>query len=448
MTPGAVAKASPSLWGAGIAMLALCWYAGTQIQQHEFPAIATGFGALFLVYGLALFLVRKEEEVVFFVAWGLLCRFVLLFYLPQLSDDYYRFIWDGRLAVQGIHPFEVLPSEYARQGFPAPGLDQSLYEKLNSPHYYTIYPPAAQAVFAAAALLFPHSVPGSVWVMKSLLFLMEAGSLWLLWRLAASFGLPRRSVLVYAINPLVVVEITGNLHFEGAMIFFFLLALWWGVRSKYAHSAAATAISVASKMVSLLILPFLLRPLGWRRAMYYYTIFAAATLLLFAPLFRGFFLGNFAESLDLYFRRFEFNASIYYVARHIGYICSGHNRIAYIGPAMAAAASAFILLQAFLSRDKSWAGVPKAMLFAVCIYLFFSTTVHPWYICFPVAMCALTRYRFAVVWSATAAWSYHKYSLPAGEENLWLIGLEYAAVFGFLIWELCRGSSSKYAHSA
>jgi alpha-1,6-mannosyltransferase len=366
----------------------------------------------------------------------LLCRAVLLFSLPQLSDDFYRFIWDGRLAVQGIHPFEALPSEYAAEGFTVPGLDAALYEKLNSPNYYTVYPPVLQAIFAVACWLFPQSITGSVFVMKLSLFLFEAGSILLLFRLLRRFGLPSRNVLLYALNPLVIIEITGNLHFEGAMIFFFFLALWWGARSRLRLSAGTMALSVAAKMLSVLALPFLLRQLGFRKALGYYLVFGLVSAALFLPLFSEVFISHFGKSLNLYFQKFEFNASLYYVGRWIGYLKTGHNRIDIIGPIFAGAATLLILLQALLYRGKTWADLPQALLFALCTYLFFTTSVHPWYLCMPVALSVFSRYRFAVLWSAVAVWSYHKYQMPGQPEQLWITAAAYVLVYGFLLWEL------------
>lgn len=397
-----------------------------------------GFGVLFAVYAIIVTKARSEYDVWMFMAVGLLCRALLLFSLPQLSDDYFRFIWDGRLAIQGIHPFDALPSYYAKQGFPVAGLDAGLFEKLNSPDYYTVYPPVAQAIFAFACRIFPDSISGSVFVMKFLLLLMEFGSIFLLWRLLRRFNLPAKNVLLYALNPLVIVEIVGNLHFEGAMVFFFLLAMYWGSKSKLAFSAGAMALSVASKMVSLLALPFLLRQLGIRKALLYYLIFGVVTVLLFAPLLNGAFLHNFGDSLNLYFRQFEFNASLYYIARWVGYQQTGFNKISLIGPILASVAALIILLSALLSRHKSWDKLPQALLFAICTYLFFSTTVHPWYLCMPVALSVLSRYRFAVVWSAVAILSYHKYAQPGLPENLWITATAYTLVYGFLLWEWLR----------
>lgn len=78
------------------------------------------------------------------------------------------------------------------------------------------------------------------------------------------------------------------------------------------------------------------------------------------------------------------------------------------------------------------------MLFAATAFLFFTTTVHPWYVTLPLALCLFTNYRFPVLWSGLAILSYAAYSQTPFRENLWLTAFEYSAVFGFLIWEIMR----------
>ncbi|MEQ9229236.1 MAG: hypothetical protein RIF46_01035, partial [Cyclobacteriaceae bacterium] len=81
----------------------------------------------------------------------------MLFATPSLSDDFYRFIWDGRLLAHGIHPFAELPGFYLDPSLNIPGIDQSLFDNLNSKEYFTIYPPFAQLIFLISVLIFPKS---------------------------------------------------------------------------------------------------------------------------------------------------------------------------------------------------------------------------------------------------------------------------------------------------
>ena len=84
-----------------------------------------------------------------------------------------------------------------------------------------------------------------------------------------------------------------------------------------------------------MFLPLLFRRLGWKKALGYYAVTSILLLLFFLPFLSGAFAENFFSSINLWFQKFEFNASFYYLIRWIGYEIEGYNIIAYAGPAMA-----------------------------------------------------------------------------------------------------------------
>ena len=270
--------------------------------------------------------------------------------------------------------------------------------------------------------------------MKALVIGLEIGSVFLIRRLLKSYGLPAGNVLLYALNPLIVIEISGNLHFEGPMIFFLLLALWWLQRRQTAWSAVAMAFSIASKLLPLLFLPLLIRYLGWKKSLRYFLITGAVLLLLFLPLLNGSFIANFGDSLDLYFRKFEFNASIYYLLRWLGFQLYGYNLIAGFGPALGLVVFGSILWLAFRypTSDRE---LPGRMLAAITIYLLGATTVHPWYVSLPVVLCLFTHFRYPILWSALIGATYINYSYAQYSENLWIVGLEYTLTGLLFLWE-------------
>lgn len=424
------------------------------------------------------------------IGLGIILRVALVFAFPLLSDDVYRFIWDGHLIAAGENPFAHLPAYYLEAGHQVPGLTQELFDLLNSPDYYTIYPPVAQGVFTAAAWLSPGSWYGAAVVMKLFLLACELGSVWLLWQLLgarpqdAKEGLksretPATNLLYYWLNPLIIVEITGNLHFEGAMVFFLLLAYYLLQRSKWAAAAAAMAASVASKLLPLMLLPLLIRRL-WQRSspqkkttlstgekmafwesdphfsgvsfsawiksgkrFYIFSVaFGITCLFFFLPfLLSPDFIAGFQSSLELYQQKFEFNASLYYLARAYGYYQVGWNQIATIGPSLAKAAAGGILLMALLDRRSGWPSLPDGWLWAFVLYLLCATTVHPWYLSVPIVLCCFTRWRFPLVWSFLIMLTYTNYITEPYRENLWLVGFEYLVVVGFAGWELWRWRS-------
>jgi len=148
------------------------------------------------------------------------------------------------------------------------------------------------------------------------------------------------------------------------------------------------------------------------------------------------FVQNFTKTISLWFQNFEFNASIYFIIRWIGYQIVGWNVIETAGKILPLVTISILLALTFFRKNKSTPQLITAMVLGICAYYFLSTTVHPWYLAVPLALCVFTKYRFPVIWSFTIIFSYTAYMHPDFKENLWMVALEYLIVFGFLIWEI------------
>ena len=416
-----------------------------------------GFGQLVGLVGLVLAAYAWLLGTRLPLGWGLgaalAFRLLWLPAQPALSDDVYRFRWDGLLVAHGVSPFQYRPDELiadgARTALPdaatrtrvLPELQQ-LYRQLNSPHYYSVYPPVCQAIFGAAARLFPTSEQGFVTSLRVAVLLAEGGTAWLLLALLPALGWPAERALRYLLHPLVVVELTGNLHFEALSICFVLLAIWLLHRQQWVRSAGALGLGVAAKLLPLLALPLLVRRLGWRRFASYVALMGGTLLILFAPFISVALVVNISRSLNLYFRSFEFNASFYYLLRAVGYHLTTYNEIARIGPALALTAALLGLGLAWRERRPALATLPGALLLLLTGYYALATTVHPWYITPLVALAPFTRFRYPLVWGGAAVLSYAAYRTSAYTENLWLVGLEYGLVYAVLAWELFKPNFS------
>ena len=405
------------------------------VARYQTGFLLAGYGLLFGLYVLLVWGSREVSLWPMLILAGL-ARLLLLPSIPSLSDDFYRFLWDGHLLVEGLHPFSHPPEWYRQAGAPQiAGLTVELYQGLNSKSYFTIYPPLAQALFALAAWVGGTNIYVGVLVLRLPLLLAEAGSIWLLLQLLNQYQLPKRRVLLYALNPLVVLELLGNLHMEALAIFFLLLLLWALERKKVAWLSLAFAGAVASKLWPLLIGPFLLMKLGWKKGLQWMAGAGALLLLLFVPLFSKPFLDGMLNSLSLYYQRFEFNASLYYLLRAAGQWILGFNPIVQLGPFLAVLAAGMILYFSKRAVRHRW-DVPKTLLLLYGLFLLCATTVHPWYVLPLVALMPLTSLRFPLVWSALVFLTYAGYTSYGYQEPLWLVALEYGVVIAFLLWEL------------
>ena len=427
-------KLTPATAGSLLLTLGVV-YLGYGVDRTVFWSLFLAFTLAFAGYAL---LVGRPAGRRFraLLLLGLALRLLLLFAFPRLSDDVYRFLWDGQLILSGENPFAHPPDYYLGE---AAAPDPELYDRLNSPAYHSVYPPVAQAVFAVASWMAGGSWAWGAALMKGFLLLAEIATLWLLLRLLARFRLPPGRALLYWLNPLVIVEVSGNLHFEGAMVCFLLLSLYFLTRSRYARAGAAMALSVASKLLPLMLLPFLLKRL-WRGPFWrFFLTLGGVLLLVFLPLLPGSgLLDGVGGSLDLYFRKFEFNASLYYLLRAYGYHELGWNQIARFGPWLARLAGLLILFLALADERTGWRSLPARWLAAFVVYLLCATTVHPWYLTVPIALCSFTPWRYPLVWSYLIVLTYASYATVPYREELWLVGLEYSGVFLYFAYERFR----------
>lgn len=427
--------------------LAFTYYLVFALARSQTLELMVCYGVLFVLY---MWVYKREANITFWLIAAIVIRLSLLTTWPSLSDDLYRFVWDGRLWAAGIHPFIALPSDLLSQNIP--GLDPVLFEKLNSKDHFTCYPPLAEFVFWLSVKISPDSVKGSAIVMRTLILLAEIGNIWLMVRLLERFRQAARNVLLYALNPLVILELTGNLHQEAFVIFFLLLCIWLLTSGKVVSAAISFSLAVAAKLIPLIFLPVMLAVLGWRKALIFFAVTGLSLLVFFIPMYDEQVLYGFSQSLNLYFQKFEFNASVYYLVREYGFWKVGYNTIQVIGWKLAVVSGLMILTYSVFwgirRRSQGEAVIDSilpfkldreifsAFIFILLIYLLFTTTVHPWYITPLIAFSVITRFRFVFFWSALIFLTYAGYSPDGFTENLSIVFFEYAAMALYLGMEL------------
>ena len=344
------------------------------------------------------------------------------------------------MSLKGLNPY-LSPPQYLfyRQEPPFAGA-QELVNGMGSlsAGNFSNYPPLNQILFAIASFLGGKSILGAVVVMRIMIICGDLGIFYFGRKLLRKLNLPENRIFWYLLNPFIIIELTGNLHFEGVMIFFLLGALYFLQCQKWHLSATFLACSVWIKLLPLIFLPILFRWLGIKKALAYCAVVGIISLMVFLPFFSGEFLQNYLNTVALWFQKFEFNASIFYIIRWIGYRVEGYNILVFAGPVLAAVIFSSVVVMASLRRNMEMKGLLLSMFFSLSIYFFLASTIHPWYLATPLLLSIFTRYKFVQIWSLMVVVSYSAYSLPAYEENLWLIVLEYVVVFTVLGYEVLK----------
>jgi len=455
------------------------WVFAYNLIRTDYIKLITLYSALFFLFYKLMQHFKNNIRFLTYLTFGFRALFILA--IPNLSQDFYRFIWDGRMILEGINPYLFTVESFISQGeFPvteALELRAGMGD-LNASHF-TNYPPINQLCFTVAALFSGKSILGSVVVMRLLIIAADFGTLHFGKKLLEKLKLPVHNIFWYILNPFIIIELTGNLHFEGVMVFFLVWSLYLIYVGKWQFAAIVLALSISVKLIPLIFLPlffqwFTKRDIistepskpklsedkvikhhnqeldnkspkwipafaGMTKLIGFYSIVGITTLLLFAPFYSSEFINNYSQTVALWFQNFEFNGSIYYIAREIGYLFRGFNEIAIIGTVMPILVILFTLIITFLRKNKTPIQLITAMLLVLSFYYFTTTTVHPWYVATLLILSVFTKYRFPLVWSFVIILSYLAYinlNKADKSENLWIIALEYIVVYSVFIWEV------------
>ena len=226
---------------------------------------------------LPRFIKRSDQRgisVLAVVLIGLAMRGAMFLSLPVLEDDSYRYLWDGAVTANGHDPYEFAPAEASVSTIlgvdPVEPTDPQLaalrdlaethsepHSRINYPYVATIYPPLAQAAFAAAYMIDPFGLGG--W--RLVLLIADLISLCLLFKLLRAHDRSSVWASLYWWNPVVVLQGFGAGHMDVLLLPFVLAALLFAHHGKLALSSIALAGAVAVKLWPILLFPLFIRPL-------------------------------------------------------------------------------------------------------------------------------------------------------------------------------------------
>ncbi len=431
-------KGSINLEALGYTLISFILYSilAFGLKRADFFLLIILFGLLFIcAYKL---IEIQKNNFSFLVIITIVFRLIFGWVLPNLSQDFYRFIWDGRLIVEGLNPYLQLPKDLILQSSFNIPQEQELVNGMGSlsATHFSNYPPINQLFFVVAGFLCNNSISGAVIVLRFIIIISDIGTLYFGRKLLINLGLEPHRIFWYLLNPLVIIELTGNLHFEGVMLFLFLLSTYYLYQNKWIISAMILGLSIATKLLPLLLLPVFFKKLGLKKSIVFYTIVLATSIFVFVPFVSSQLIDNYIETIGLWFTNFEFNASIYYIIRAIGFQIAGYNIIHTVGKIIPIFIISFIICKAFFAKNESIINLFNTFLIVLSVYFFTATTVHPWYTINLVLIAVFTNYKFPFYWSFMIILSYFAYSNYPFKENLYLIFIEYSIVYIVFIYEI------------
>lgn len=337
------------------------------------------------------------------IAMAVLFRCVLLSGYPFLTDDIYRYLWDGRVWQAGINPYLYAPDSAALSVL----RDTVIHPYINHPGIPTIYAPMLQFLFRAVYIISPTFVG-----MKAAVSLFDLGSIAVLIALLDSLKMDKRLVVFYAWNPLAIIETAGSGHVDSYGVFWLLLFMLFFMRGNVILAALALAASVLTKFIALIVLPFVVLRFGWRKSAHFALVFGIAVLAAYGPFLdagRALF-----AALSVYTTKWLFNASLFHIVHKIVvFVHPSDNLDANLMIAKKILAMAFMGLSIWLFLRRKRIGYQANergilhewfILFgAICII---SPTLHPWYLIWLLPMLVFFHNRAWILLSGLIILSY------------------------------------------
>ena len=377
------------------------------------------------------------------VACAVLLRATLLLRAPDLSDDVWRYLWDGRIASKGISPYAFAPDDPRVSAF-AP----RLHARVAHRDVRTVYPPAAQAAFRV------FGAGGSLLLWKAFVSAADVGVVALL---AGPGGSAGYAAALYAFHPLPVTEAAGQGHLDSIGAALLLACLAHLHHRRRALAGVSWALSALTKYVSLAAAIPLFR--RGRCKFLAAAAVSAAALWLAASGPRVSPLGGMGE----YARRWDFNSPVYMgaVALMDKLRLPERAKEAFVGlkelwhhpdwtqsifPFFYTAFFARLLLGLLLASLLVWIGVrvrrvDRAVFASVSSLLLLAPTLYPWYLLWLLPFAAKLRNAPFLYLSFAIPISYALlYPLPGVSPGL-ILAAEYLPFAALLFVPVLRSSA-------
>jgi alpha-1,6-mannosyltransferase len=363
-------------WGALLELALLAFWGFSGVWRGSWRLIA-GFILPTVVFCLAAWWVLQARPApitrrsrLILLGFAAMYHLSLLFTPQPLSNDLYRYYWDGKLQASGVNPYRYPPASDELSPY-----RDSYWELIFNRDVPTGYPPLAEIIFDAAYRLSPDP-----WLLRGVAALASLGTAYLLMQSLRIASIDERRALLYAWSPLTALEFANSGHLDAYALLFMSAALLLALKRRSLGSAVCLAMGGLVKFYPLLLFPLWGRRWGRRD----WLAFAAIFILPWLPFVFG---GTPFTGLGIFAGRGDFNGSLYRLIEAIWYLMlnSAYARL------WARATVFMILAFVYLIHLIRHRPVPEVLAgwrfagFFMGLCLLFSPVVHPWYVCWMLA---------------------------------------------------------------
>ena len=335
--------------------------ASSPIISYSVVYISTSFAFIFLCLYLFKIHLPKNYFYVLIIA-ALILRISVLFNSPTGSDDYYRYVWDGKVLANGINPYQYAPadSELTRlHSETLPGL-------INYPKMKTIYPPLSEEIFYLGYLIGDESF----WGIKILLFLFELITVTGLYLILKKLKLPSKFLLIYMLAPLPIFQFLIDAHVDGFGLTFLVFSIYFYLQKKNILTLVFIGLSVCIKPLGLILIPILfLNEKGIKSKIQTVIVPLVVCVFIYLPFVFTDSLNDIFQALGNFTINWTFNGFVFEILNSF-FNDNQKTRLT----------CGILFLLAYIPIIFSKKDFLNKVYISVFILLIFSPIVHPWYV--------------------------------------------------------------------
>lgn len=228
---------------------------------------------------------------------------LLYLWMPAFFNDFYRYLWDGKMTLNGINPYLYFPwAVHNSQSLQT--LSQVWYwDDMYYRWTHTIYPPVSQMVFAMAAWLKEDSTLA----LKSIFFIANLGSLFLGYKILKHLKKPLYLLFLLVLNPIFLFETLATAHTEALHVCFFLLTMYLLVLKRPILLGISFASLILIKLFPIVYFPILFLGVLFLTSVKQGLLFTLSTIATIIALYFPFTLGVPSELLFESYKAFNSN---------------------------------------------------------------------------------------------------------------------------------------------
>lgn len=424
------------LWAFSIVFLAAVWFLSSNGDPtHSFLSFSSALNfmaipagkviltlcVIWILHILLLLIFPKtitsKKQLLIIFAIAIAARFILLSIPP--SDDVNRYLWEGKITAAGFSPYVHAPvASNDKHVDRFRNSSDKIWSGINHPKMTAIYPQGFQRIMALLS-----NISYTLLAAKFLVIIFDLLTAVFLVLILKYLSLDLRWVILYLLNPVVLLSFAGSGHQDSMMLFFVVAAIYFSLKENWLVMYLMLALSFQMKYMSIICFPFFIS----KRNIKYSIILP---IVAFSPIAYSLLTSGDAifASFKAFGTKFSFNG---FFPSIISYFISNKGLAGILNLSLFILAYVIIFVKHFRTHDSNIKPM-IASYKAFGLLLFFLPTVHFWYVSWIVPFLALRPKVSWLILTATASFALIPFCFVANFSGDWFYPIWAHVSFWFL----------------